>query len=179
MTEILGEIALFGAPQDGGGIELAYARRDHGSAQRVPGQPWEDDRVRLAGQHRIDIFQVNAPARQLGAVGRFRHIRFGAEEAGRLDHGPFERPVFERVQSVVMDENSDGTLHRQQVGRAFNGLAQFLPPRFRRPIVPSQPATAEQRSVSVLAKLAKAHGGSHPARILRSIPLGWMSFLPV
>jgi len=102
---------------------------------------------------------VDAAARQLGAVGRFGHIRFGAEETRRLDYGLFEWAIFERVQRIVMDENADGTLHRQQVRRVLNGLAQFLPPRFRGLIVRSQPATAETCS-----------GGGHPAQILRSIP---------
>jgi hypothetical protein len=93
----------------------------------VPAQPRENDGVRLAIEHRVDILEVNAAACQLGAIGRFRHVRFGAEQLRRLDHGLLERKILKSVQSVVVDENPDRALHRKLVGCVFNGLAQFIP----------------------------------------------------
>jgi hypothetical protein len=44
----------------------------------------------------------------------------------RLDYGLFEGQVLECVQSVVMDEDADRTLRREQVGGMINRLAQFV-----------------------------------------------------
>ena len=120
LPEISRQIALLGAPQDRGGVKFPHARRHHGSAQRMPAQAREDEGIRLAVENRVDILQVDAAARQLGPVGRFGHIGFGAEQMGRLDHGLLEGQMLERVQSVVMDENADRTLHREQVRGVFH-----------------------------------------------------------
>ena len=56
-----------------------------------------------------------------------------------FDHGLLERQILERVQSVVVDENADRTLHREQVRRVFHTLAQFIQPRW---IVAIAPQTA-------------------------------------
>ena len=47
-----------------------------------------------------------------------------------FDHSLLERQILERVQSVVMDENADRTLHREQVRRVVNSLAQFIQSRW-------------------------------------------------
>ena len=123
LAEVAGQVALLGAPQDGGGVKLAHARRHHGPAQRAPAQPRKDHRVRLAIEHRVDILEVNAAACQFGPVGRFGHVRFGAEQVRRFDHCLLEGQMLERVQCVVMDENTDRTLHRKQVRRVFNRVS--------------------------------------------------------
>jgi hypothetical protein len=113
----------------------------------VPAQPWEDDRVRLAREHRVDILQVDAAARQLGPVGRFGHVRFGAEQIRGSYHCLFERQILERVQGVVMNEDADGALYRKQMRRMVDGLAQPVQSRLLRGIVLAQ-ATASRRHLA-------------------------------
>jgi hypothetical protein len=60
----------------------------------------------------------------------------------RLDHSALEWQILEGMQSVVMDENTDWALHRKQVRRVFNRLAQFIPSRLLRVIVSAQTTTA-------------------------------------
>ncbi len=131
MAKVPSEIALFGPPQDRGGIKLANARRNHGPAQRAPRQAGEHDRIRLVREHEVDVIDLNAPPRQFRAVGRFRHIGFSAEQVRCVDHRLLEGEVLKRMQSIVMDEDADGALYGKQVSRVFNCVEQFLPPEER------------------------------------------------
>ena len=130
LTEVPGEVALLGAPQDGGGVKFPHARRNHGSPKRVAGvKPGKDDRIGLAIEHRVDILELDAAARQFGPIGRFRHIRFGAEQMRRFDHRLLEGQMLERVQSVVMNENADRALHREAgAPTCSTALEQSIPP---------------------------------------------------
>ena len=150
LAEISGQVALLGAPQDGGGVKLPHARRHHGPAQRAPAQPREDQRIRLAIEHRVDVLQVDAAARQFGSVGRFAHVRFGAEQMRGLDHGLLEGQMLEGVQRVVMNENADRTLHGKQVRRVFNRLAQSILSRWLQRIAAH--ATADKICMSVRSR---------------------------
>ena len=108
----------------------------------MPAQACEHDCVGLAIEHGVDVFQVDAAARQFGPVGRFGHVRLGAEQIRRPKHGLLEGQILKCMQGVVMDENADGTLLRKQVRNVRHCLAQFLPPRLRRQIVLAQTTTA-------------------------------------
>jgi hypothetical protein len=119
----------------------------------VPAQPWKDDGVRLAIEQRVDILEVDAAACQRGPVGRFGHVRFGAEQMRRLDYGLLKGQILERVQSVVMDENTDWPLYRKQVRRVFNGLAQFIPAQLIGMVALPQTNTARHFLVRVRAWL--------------------------
>ncbi len=73
---------------------------------------------------------MNAAARQFGPVGRFAHVRFGAEQRPGLDHGLLEGQLLESVQRIVVDEHSNRTLLRKEMGRVVNRMAQFFLPLF-------------------------------------------------
>jgi hypothetical protein len=92
----------------------------------MPAQPGEDDGVRFALKHCVDVLESDTAARQFGAICHFRQIRFGAEQLRRLDNCLFEAKVLERVQSVVVDKHTYGTLHRKQVRHVFNSLPQLI-----------------------------------------------------
>ena len=66
-----------------------------------------------------------------------------------FDHSLLERQILERVQSVVVNENADRTLHREQVRRVFNTPAQFIQPRLIVAIAP-QTATVGRFVVRIL-----------------------------
>jgi hypothetical protein len=144
LTKISGQVTLLRPPQNRGGVKLPNARRYHGSAKRVPAQPWEDKGIRLAIEHRVDVPRLDAAPGQFGAVVRFGHVRFGAKQVRGLDHRLLEGQILERVQCVVVDENPDRTLHRKQVRRMINRTAQPIFSRSHRAIGLVQAVTAQR-----------------------------------
>jgi len=67
----------------------------------------------------------------------------------RFDHSLLEGQALECVQGVVMDENADRTLHREQVRYVFYSPAQFIQARLIRTIIgaiASHQTAAEGRS---------------------------------
>ena len=116
VAKVAGEVALFGAPEDGGGVELADPGGEHGATKRAAGEAREDDGIWLAFEDGVEIGDLDAAALELFAIGGFGHVGLGAEEVSGFDDGLFEGQVLERVQGVVVDEDSDRALHGQQVG---------------------------------------------------------------
>ena len=65
-------------------------------------------------QQGLHVSGENAARRELVAITRFREERLASQSlCGALD-GFLERQVLERVQRVVVDEDADGSLRRQQ-----------------------------------------------------------------
>ena len=71
-----------------------------------------------------DFSGENAARRQLLAIARFGQKRLAAEPLGGALDGLFERQVLEGVQGVVVDEDADGALRRQQVRQADRSRAR-------------------------------------------------------
>src|SRR6185437_3788067 len=129
LTKIPGEISLFCAPQNCGAIEFAHARHNHGTAQRSSRQPGEDDYIRLSVEHSRDVVNMDTAPSEIPSVRRFRHVGFGAEQSGSFNYGVFERQVFESVEGVVMNENADWSLSRQETGATIHYLPKLVPSR--------------------------------------------------
>ena len=70
---------------------------------------------KLLAEQRHNVSRVNATRRELVAIARFGQKRLAAKPFGGGLDRLFERLVLERVQRVVVDENADGALCRQQV----------------------------------------------------------------
>jgi hypothetical protein len=69
----------------------------------------------------------------------------------RLDHGLLKWKILECVQSVVVYEHPDWSLHRKVMRRVFNGLAQFISAQLPGMVVLHQTNTAGHFLVSVRA----------------------------
>jgi hypothetical protein len=90
----------------------------------VPAQPRKDQGIRLPIEYGVDVPRLDSAPTQLGAVVRFRQVRFSAEQVRGLDHRLFKRQILERVQCVVVDENPNGALLRKEVRYIVNSTTQ-------------------------------------------------------
>jgi hypothetical protein len=71
--------------------------------------------AQLVVDQRLDVPGENTAGRQLVAISRFGKERLTTQPLGGMLHRLFERQVLERVQRIVVDENADGALRRQEV----------------------------------------------------------------
>ncbi len=78
-AEVPGEIALLGTPKDSGSIEFPHSGSDHGAAQRASAEPRKYERIGLAIEHGVDVYQLDAPARQFGPISGLTHVGLGAK----------------------------------------------------------------------------------------------------
>ncbi len=85
----------------------------------------------MVGEERLHVPGENAARSELVAVSRFGQIRFAPEPLGGALDGVFERPVLERVQRIVMNENADRSLSRQQVGQSIDDAGERMVGRAR------------------------------------------------
>jgi hypothetical protein len=112
------EFAFFDAPLDGCGIAVGFRMLQQERPELVAVEPArEDGGIGLGGEDGINIFAANAAAAEFGAVGILGHVRFGAEQAGGVDDGALKGQMLEGVQGVVVNEDADGALRREQVGQ--------------------------------------------------------------
>jgi hypothetical protein len=86
-------------------------------------------------EHFLQIRKSDSPAPQGIAVAIFGKVRMAAEDMAAFFHRLVEFEVFERVQRVVMNEDGDRALRRQQVRSVLDTLAQLrdtrsVTPRF-------------------------------------------------
>ena len=80
----------------------------------------------LEPEERLDVASENAAGRQLVTVSPLGQERLASEPlCGELD-GLLEWQVLERVQRIVMDEDADRTLRRQQVGEPIDRLREWM-----------------------------------------------------
>ena len=91
--------------------------RDRGGSRR---QPHRSRRVApsCSIEQRLHVPGENAARRQLVAIARLGQERFAPQAFGGVLDRLFERQVLEGVQRVVVDEDADGPLRRQQLRQA-------------------------------------------------------------
>jgi hypothetical protein len=87
-------------------------------ARSDPGQMVRAAGAQLFDEQRLNVSGEDAARGELVAVTRFSEKRFASQLAGGALDRLFERQMFERVQRVVVDEDADGALCRQQSARA-------------------------------------------------------------
>ncbi len=80
--------------------------------------------TQVTPQHGAQLGEKNAPARQLVAVAVLGEVGLAAEHARSLPHRIVERQVLEGVKRVVVNEDADGSLRRQQMRGVQHGLSQ-------------------------------------------------------
>ena len=82
--------------------------------------------AKLVIDQRLHVLGKNAAGRQLVAISRLRKEGFTTQLlCGVLDR-LFERHVLERVQRIVMDENTDRTLRGQEVRQLIDHPRQEI-----------------------------------------------------
>jgi hypothetical protein len=108
----------------GGGNPVQH----EGAPQILPGTHVRDGirggSPQLLRQQRVDILRENATGRQLLAVSGFRQKRLAPETVRRERDRVFEREVLECVQRVVVDEDADRALGRQEAGEPIDELRE-------------------------------------------------------
>jgi hypothetical protein len=97
---------------------------EHDRAPEIPARSDAVDRRRSAVfqfvcQHRIHVGRENPSCGELVAIPRLGEERFRAKRHGRAFDCGFERQILECVQRVVVDEDADRPLRREQVCRMF------------------------------------------------------------
>ena len=75
-------------------------------------------------EDRPEVGEPDAAPAELLAVAVLGQVRLAAEDLGPLAHRLVERQVLEGVQGVVVDEDGDRPLGRQQVGGVVDGAAE-------------------------------------------------------
>jgi hypothetical protein len=91
-----------------------------------PGNVRSRPRTQLLGEQRLDVLRANAAGRQLLAIPRFGQERFAPQLHAGTSHRVFEGQMLERVQRVVVDEDADRSLGRQQVRELVDDARQRL-----------------------------------------------------
>jgi hypothetical protein len=124
--EVFGQITLLGAPNDGGPIKFPDTWRNHRSAQRASDESRKDDGIGFPIKDRVNIYELDPPTGQLGPITRFAHVRFGPKQLRRLLYRFFEGEMFEGVQRVVVNKDSNGALFGKQVCAVLDCGAQSL-----------------------------------------------------
>ena len=97
------------------GMPCNTTARHRSRRDPVPATSSSAPGTELLDQQRLDVAGEDAARRQLLAVPRFGQERFATQPFARLLDRLFEPQVFEGVQRVVMDEDADRALRRQQV----------------------------------------------------------------
>ena len=82
--------------------------------------------AQLFDEQRLDVPGENAARRQLVAIPRLGQERFAPQPFGGALDRLFERQVLEGVQRVVVDEDADGALRRQQVRQLIDHARQGM-----------------------------------------------------
>ena len=74
----------------------------------------------------MDVRGVNTSGCQLVAIPRFRQVRLAPQPHCSDFNGVFERQMLEGVEGVVVNEDTDGALRREQVGKAIDRAQQGM-----------------------------------------------------
>ena len=82
--------------------------------------------IQVFGEQRLHVPGENPARRQLLPVAGLREVRLAAEPAGGAFDGLLERQVLEGVQRVVVDEDADRPLRRQQMGQPVDHAAKRM-----------------------------------------------------
>ncbi len=82
--------------------------------------------AQFLGQQCLDVFGEDASGGQLRAIAGFREKRLATQPCGSLLDGHLERMVLKGVQRVVMDEDADRPLRRQQVRQLIDHVHQRM-----------------------------------------------------
>ena len=88
--------------------------------------PGQNGLFGLGCQHCVDIFDLYSSLAYASPIGGLGHVRFRPENVRCLHHRLFKRFVLKRVESVVVDENADGALCRQQVSGVADQVRDVL-----------------------------------------------------
>ena len=99
--------------------------RDRGAIRR-PRHRSRRAGAELFDEQRLDVSGENAARRQLVAIPRLGQERLAPQPFGGVLDRLFERQVLERVQRVVVDEDADGALRRQQVRQVVDHARQGM-----------------------------------------------------
>ena len=86
--------------------------------------------AQLIVQHGLHIRRENATRRQLGPVARFGEVRFPSQLVGGAFNRGFEGQVLEGVQGIVVNEDADRALRRQQGRQPIDHARQRMVGRF-------------------------------------------------
>ena len=78
--------------------------------------------------HRLKVGVANAAATECLAIALFGEVRFAAEGFAAAPHGYVEGFILEGMQRVVVNEDIDRTLGREQVRRVIDGVTEPIEP---------------------------------------------------
>src|SRR5678815_237342 len=102
----------------------------HGEAQMVPCAEIAEELVPFVSQffdqNGRQVLEQNPPASQFLAIAVLRQIWMTAVSRAALFHGFMKRQMLEGVQCIVMNENANRPLRRQQMSRVLDGVYQSL-----------------------------------------------------
>ena len=114
---------LVGRRQAQGILQHRFAQvatRAHGTNQPVGAF------AQIIVQHGPQIFNANAAIGQFLPITVFRQVRLTAEHPRSGLDAVVERKVFERMQGIVMNEDVDRPLGRQEVRRVLDHPVQMI-----------------------------------------------------
>lgn len=135
----------------------------------VPQRAAVDTLVRL-----LDVLLGDAPLAQPLAVGVLFEVRAPAEHPLSFEHRLVERQVLERMERVVVNEDRDGPLGREQVRRVLQGRLEGIAGRGRGIVwAHAASASAEPRTWTAVSCFEAFVWLSRPASV--SLALGHSS----
>ena len=80
----------------------------------------------LVGEQRVDVLGANTAGRELVAIANLGQERLASQTFGGVFDRVFEGLIFEGVQRVVMHEDADRALSRQEVREIIDHPAQRM-----------------------------------------------------
>jgi hypothetical protein len=78
----------------------------------------------VLAQHRLQVIETDATGLQRGPVAGLGEVGLTAEDLGPAADGLVEGEVLEGVQGVVMDEDADRALCREQMGGVLSQVSE-------------------------------------------------------
>lgn len=101
----------------------------HRFAQTPPVESCSGNRVvQLALENAIDIGRQNTSPLDIFPERLLAHVRLGSVQIGRFVDRLFEGQMLKGVQRVVMNEDADGSLRRQQMRGMLEFVSQLFAP---------------------------------------------------
>ena len=127
----LDDVALRERPADGEIRLLPHGMEEEGpveipQADAAAGDGGVGGTSGIGGEHRVDVGLPNAARSEFFTVAALREKRLCAQEPRRVHHRLLEGLLLEGMERVVVDEDVDRALGRQEVGRVLDGAMDLL-----------------------------------------------------
>jgi hypothetical protein len=90
----------------------------------IPDDALPGSRLKVSLQNGVEIPKCDSTPSELVPIAIFGQKGLATEATATVHNRLFEHLVFERVKRVVVDEDADGSLSRQQMGHVLDHVPQ-------------------------------------------------------